>query len=69
MFHDSSSAFLRTWLLGYRDEIERLSIPLHEEERSIAGLESQNRKGAKPDLSQKSVTLTEPINVPLACKA
>ncbi|XP_071865217.1 vitellogenin [Bombus fervidus] len=38
-------------------------------DRAALALKNRINKGAKPDLSQKSVTYTEPINVPLACKA
>ena len=52
-------------------EMKSKDYQYHCMKRNAASLALKARieKGAKPDLSQKSVTLTEPINVPLACKA
>ena len=38
-------------------------------DKAAIALKNRINKGAKPDLSQKSVTFTEPINVPVSCKA
>lgn len=37
-------------------------------DKASLALRDRINKGARPDLSQKSVTLTETINVPLDCK-
>lgn len=37
--------------------------------RASLALKDRINKGARPDLSQKSVTFTESLSVPLACKA
>ncbi|KZC03969.1 PREDICTED: vitellogenin-like [Dufourea novaeangliae] len=52
-------------------ETKTKNYQFHCMERNEASLNMKRRveKGANPDLSQKSVSMSRPINVPLACKA